>query len=171
METMYKFGRRPFILFTGIILFILLLLQITLSFQGFRGTNPTHPEWKASFDTLRNQLREIFKKLVYAGSFVLGVSQAVKKQKEVMNPDLTYVVLYGKLVCFLLAVEFACGLITNPSRQKEKISGTITGSVVDFFQDVAGSSAREMVNGVATGFGYGYLIRGVGYLFQRYPQL
>ena len=167
---LYKFGRKPFVLFATGLALTLLVVHILLTLPALRGVAPSHPEWKASTDTLRVQLRDILRKLVFSGAFVLGVSQAVKKQREVMNPDLTYVVLYGKLTVLMLALEFACGIL-SAQRKGGRVIGGAFGATIDWLQEISGSTAREMVNGAATGFGYGYLIRGVGYLWNRYDVL
>lgn len=167
---LYKFGRKPFIIFAFGLALTLLVMHILLTLPALRGVAPSHPEWKASTDTLRIQLRDILRKLVYSGAFVLGVSQAVKKQRDVLNPDLTYVILYGKLAVLMLALEFACGILSAP-RKGGRLLGGALGATIDWLQEISGSSAREMVNGAATGFGYGYMIRGVGYLWGRYEVL
>ena len=167
---LYKYGRKPFVLFATGLALTLLVLHLVLNVPGIRGVSPKHPEWKASTDTLRIQVRDILRKLVYAGSFVLGVSQAVKKQRDIYAPDLSHAVLYGKLIVFMLAIEFVCGIMTSPRKSGRLVDG-VPGSVIDWLQEITGSTAREMVNGASTGFGYGYLIRGVGYLFERYTVL
>jgi hypothetical protein len=148
------------------------LLHIILSLPGIGGPNPSKPEWKASLSELQTQIQDIYSKLIYAGAFVLGVSQAVKKKADVLNPDLTYVYLYGKLIVFLLLIEFGCNLMLQPTvngksliRLSEK---STIGALLSFLRSITGNTARQLGSGVAAGFGYGYLIRGVGVLFEKY---
>ncbi len=161
---LYKFGRKPFVWFAIGLALTQLVIHFVQSMVTLKGVKPTYPEWKTSMDILQVQMRDITKKLIYGGSFVLGVSQAVKKQKSVLDPDLTYVILYGKLLLVLFTIEFICGILT---RKEDNVGQTI----IKWIRELSGDTAREMVNGASTGFGYGYMIRGVGYLFGRYELL
>ena len=169
---LYQYGRKPFIFFVIGIAATMCLLHIILSLPGIGGPNPSKPEWKASLSELQTQIQDIYSKLIYAGAFVLGVSQAVKKKADVLNPDLTYVYLYGKLIVFLLLIEFGCNLMLQPTvngksliRLSEK---STIGALLSFLRSITGNTARQLGSGVAAGFGYGYLIRGVGVLFEKY---
>ncbi len=173
-----QYGRKHFIFFaTGLAGTLFLLMQLqTLPFV--RGTSPTHPEWKASLSDLTQQVSDLFSKLIYTGAFVLGVSQAVKKQKDYLNPDLKYVVLYGKLILFLFALEFICNMLLSPtSTQKGSSSGASYAAqsnidplvaLLTWLRTVCTTVSRQMIQGACTGFGYGYLIKGVGVLFDKY---
>jgi len=169
---LYQYGRKPFIFFVLAIAATTCLLHIILSLPGIGGSNPSKPEWKASLSELQTQILDIYSKLIYSGAFVLGVSQAVKKKTDFMNPDLTYVYLYGKLIVFLLLIEFGCNLMLQPTisgksliRLSEK---STIGAVLSWLRSITGTTARQLGSGVTAGFGYGYLIRGVGVLFEKY---
>lgn len=176
-----QYGRKHFIFFaTGLAATMLVLMQLsTLPFV--KGTSPTHPEWKASLVDLTSQVTDLFSKLIYTGAFVLGVSQAVKKQKDYLNPDLTYTLLYGKLILFVFAIEFVCNLLLSPtSAQKGAASGKSYAAQTNFeplvafltwVRTICGTVSRQMIQGAASGFGYGYLIKGVGLLFDRYSKI
>jgi hypothetical protein len=173
-----QYGRKHFIFFAvGLAGTLLVLTQLqTLPFV--RGTSPSHPEWKVSLSDLTTQVNELFSKLIYTGAFVLGVSQAVKKQKDIFNPDLKYIILYGKLILFLFAVEFICNLLLSPtSTQKGAASGAsfaaqsnadMIVAFLSWVRNISVTISRHMIQGASAGFGYGYLIRGVGILFDRY---
>ena len=175
-----QYGRSHFIFFaTGLAATLLILMQLqTLPFV--KGNNASHPEWKASLSDLTNSVQDLFGKLIYTGAFVLGVSQAVKKERDYLNPDLKYVLLYGKLILFLLAIEFVCNLLLSPTNAHGKGSGASYAAqsnmdvLVQFLmwlRSICGTVSRQMIQGASTGFGMGYLIKGVGYLFDRYSVL
>jgi hypothetical protein len=169
---LYQYGRKPFIFFVIGIATTLCILHVILSLPGIGGTNPSKPEWKASLSELHTQISDIYSKLIYAGAFVLGVSQAVKKKSDIQNPDLTYVYLYGKLIIFLLLIEFGCNLMLQPTSSGKsmiKLSEKSTiGALLSWLRNMSGNTARQLGAGVTAGFGYGYMIRGVGVLFEKY---
>lgn len=176
-----QYGRKHFIFFATGLAVTLLILQELQTLPFVRGASPSHPEWKASLQDLTGQVNDLFGKLIYTGSFVLGVSQAVKKQRDYLNPDLKYVVLYGKLVLFLFAIEFICNLLLSPtSLQKGAASGAsyaaqsnvdVLIAFLTWLRSLSSTVSRQMIQGAASGFGYGYLIKGVGVLFDRYSTM
>ena len=169
---LYNYGRKPFIFFATGIALTTCLLSLALAIPSIGGPNPTKPEWRASLGELNTQVTDIYAKLIFAGSFVLGVSQAVKKKQSLTDPDLTYVFLYGKLVVFLLAVEFICNLLLQPTASGKSLiklsDKSIVGALLSWLRQLAGGTARNLASGASQGFAYGYLIRGVGVLFQKY---
>ena len=175
-----QYGRQHFVFFaTGLAATLLVLMELqTLPFV--KGNNATHPEWKASLTDLTNSVNDLFGKLIYTGAFVLGVSQAVKKERDYLNPDLKYVLLYGKLVLFLLAIEFICNVLLSPTSAHGKGSGAsyaaqsnidVLVQFLTWLRSISGTVSRQMIQGASSGFGMGYLIKGVGYLFDRYSVL
>ena len=171
---LYKYGRKPFIFFVTAIALSSLLVQVVLGLKFVKGVNPTHPEWKESFTQLHTRLSFLLRNLVYSGSFVLGVSQAVKKQKDIFNPNLAPVLLYGKLLVILLMMEFVCNLLLSPRSGKgheaDAAANTmpLVHALLSWVRTVSRDTAEQMISGAATGFGYGYLVRGVGVLFHAY---
>jgi hypothetical protein len=169
---LYAYGRKPFIFFAFGIAITLCIIQLALALPSISGPNPSKPELRASLGELNTQVSDLFSKLIYAGSFVLGVSQAVKKKSSLHDPDLTYVLLYGKLVVFLLAIEFICNVMLQPTKTGKSLlklsEKSIVGALVNWLRQLSGTTARQLVSGAAQGFGYGYLIRGVGVLFEKY---
>lgn len=172
--SLYKYGRKPFIFFATGIALSSLLLQLVLGFKFVRGVNPPNPEWKESMVQLQSRVAFLFRSLVYAGSFVIGVSQAVKKQQDIFNPDLAPVMLYGKLLVVMLLVEFVCNLLLSPRGGKGKDADAAAHDMpfvfafLTWMRTLARDSAEQMISGAASGFGYGYLVRGVGVLFKAY---
>jgi len=162
---LYKYGRKPFIFFACGILLTSFLLSQLLMLKFVRGVNPVNPEWKEAMSQLQTRIFFLYRNLIYAGSFVLGVSQAVKKQENIFAPDLGPVILYGKLLLILFAIEFVCNILLQ---RKEKAERAFTNSGLLWFRDICRESAEQMISGVAIGFGYGYLIRGVGVLLKAY---
>lgn len=167
---LYKYGRKPFIFFTAGILLTSFLISQILALRFVRGVNPANPEWKEAMAQLQTRIFFLFRNLIYAGSFVLGVSQAVKKQENIFAPNLAPVMLYGKLLLILFAIEFVCNILLQAkSRKGSETSGRpFTNAGITWFRDVCRESAEQMISGVAIGFGYGYLIRGVGVLMKAY---
>lgn len=169
---LYAYGRKPFIFFAFGIALTLCIIQLCLALPSISGPNPSKPEFRASLGELNTQVSDLYAKLIYAGSFVLGVSQAVKKKSSVHDPDLTYVLLYGKLVVFLLVVEFICNIMLQPTKSGKSLiklsEKSIVGAFISWLRQLCGTTARQLVSGSAQGFGYGYLIRGVGVLFEKY---
>lgn len=174
---LYKYGRKPFIFFVTGIAMSSLLIHVVLGLKFVRGVNPPHPEWKESMTQLQSRLAFLLRNLVYSGSFVLGVSQAVKKQKDIFNPNLAPVLLYGKLLVILLMIEFVCNLLLSPRSGKgheadaAAHSMPIIHALLSWFRTVSRDAAEQMISGAATGFGYGYMVRGVGVLFKAYEAL
>lgn len=167
---LYKYGRRPFIFFALSISLSLLFIQFIYLLPFVRGVNPTHPEWTESFHVLEKRIQFLFRTLIFAGGFVLGVSQAVKKQKDIFNPDLTHVVLYGKLIVILFAIEFTCTVLLSPRKNSKPISESISGAnaFLTWLRNTSQTIAEQMIAGAGAGFGYGYLVRGAGVLFKAY---
>jgi hypothetical protein len=171
---LYKYGRRPYIFFVAAIAATSLLLHIVLGLKFVRGVNPPNPEWKESISQLQSRMAFLFRNLVYSGSFVLGISQAVKKQQDIFNPNLAPVLLYGKLLVILLLAEFVCNLLLSPrgGRGKEPDAAAhsmpFLHAVLSWVRGTSRDVAEQMISGAATGFGYGYLVRGVGVLFRAY---
>jgi hypothetical protein len=171
---LYKYGRKPYIFFAVSIALTSLTLQVIQQFKFVRGVNPPNPEWKESITQLQNRIVYLFRNLIYAGSFVLGVSQAVKKQEDIFNPDLSPVLLYGKLLVVLLLVEFVCNILLSPKQGKggEADANAHTMPFVFAFlswlRNLVRNTSEQMISGASVGFGYGYLIRGVGVLFKKY---
>lgn len=169
---LYRYGRRPFMFFATGLAATTLVLHALLQLRGIAGPNPSRPEWKMALHELNVQVSDIYSRLVYAGAFAIGVSQAVRKKADIFNPDLTYVFLYSKLVLFLLALEFVCNVLLQPTAsgksvaQQSNIAPIAAG--LTWVRLMAGTTARQLVHGVATGFAYGYMIRGVGVLFEKY---
>jgi len=159
---LYKYGRKPFIFFTLAISLTLLLLQGLQTAPFVRGLNPPNPEWKESLIQLQARVGHLYRNLIFAGSFVLGVSQAVKRA-DILNPNLTYVYLYGKLILMLLVVEFVCNLLLQPNKNAKEIPQNY------FFlwlRTLCRDTSEQMISGVASGFGYGYLVKGAAYVFK-----
>ena len=171
---LYKYGRKPFIFFAVGIGITLLALQVLQALPFVHGVNPSNPEWKESFAQLHQRTAFLFRSLVYAGAFVLGVSQAVKKQADIFNPDITYTVMYGKLVLVLFALEFLCNLVLSPRKTKSGESEAVAAgspmlsAVLQWIRALARDTSEQMIAGAAAGFGYGYLVRGAGVLFKAY---
>lgn len=169
---LYKYGRKPFILFALGIVSTSLVLHIIMSMKFVRGVNPKHPEWRESLQILDTRIETLFRTLIYAGSFVLGVSQAVKKQDDIFNPNLDHIMLYGKLIVVLFAFEFVCNLILQPRKSQvsdiESLEIPILFSILKWSRTIARIIAEQMIAGAGTGFGYGYLVRGAGVLFKAY---
>jgi len=162
---LYKYGRRPFIFFTCGILLTSFLLSQLLMLKFVRGVNPQNPEWKEAMAQLQSRFFFLYRNLIYAGSFVLGVSQAVKKQENVFAPNLGPVILYGKLLLIIFSMEFVCNILLQKKGKSDK---PFTDSGLTWFRDVCRDTAEQMISGCAIGFGYGYLIRGVGVLLKAY---
>jgi hypothetical protein len=126
-----------------------------------RGINPPNPEWKESFIQLQARVQHLYRNIIFAGSFVLGVSQAVKKS-DILNPNLTYVYMYGKLILMLMVIEFVCNLVLQPTKgAKEQQHYALL-----WLRTLARDTSEQMISGVASGFGYGYLVKGAGYVFK-----
>jgi hypothetical protein len=162
---LYKYGRKPFIFFASGILLTLLGLQYLQQTTFVRGINPPNPEWKESLSQLHTRIQHLYRSLIFCGSFVLGISQAVKKQKDIYNPDLGPVFLYGKLLLLLVVIEFVCNLVLQPTKSNLKLSSN------PFFlwaRSIAKDTSEQMISGASSGFGYGYLVRGAGVLFKAY---
>jgi len=172
--SLYKYGRKPFIFFATGIALSSLALQLLLGFKFVRGVTPPNPEWKESMVQLQSRVAFLFRSLVYAGSFVLGVSQAVKKQRDIFNPDLAPAMLYGKLLIVMLLVEFVCNLLLSPRGGKGKDADAAAHNMpfihalLTWMRTLSRDTAEQMIAGAASGFGYGYLVRGVGVLFKAY---
>lgn len=166
---LYKYGRKPFIFFTLGIVGTSFLLALLLSLKFVRGVNPSNPEWKEAMTQLQSRIFFLYRNLIYSGSFVLGVSQAVKKQENIFDPNLAPVMLYGKLLLVLFAVEFVCNLLMQPNGKKALTDGRpFVNSSITWIRDITRETAEQMISGVATGFGFGYMIRGVGVLMKAY---
>lgn len=165
---LYKYGRKPFIFFAVGIAGSWLLISLLLNLKLVRGVSPEKPEWKEALTQLQTRISFLYRNLVYAGSFVLGVSQAVKKQRNMFDPDLGPVYLYGKLLVILLAVEFVCNVLLQPKKLKSPEPNPYISSGLGWLRSISRETSEQMIQGVATGFGFGYLIRGVGVLFEKY---
>jgi hypothetical protein len=163
---LYKYGRKPFIFFVCGILLTSFILSQVLMLKFVRGINPQNPEWKEAMSQLQNRIFFLYRNLIYSGSFVLGVSQAVKKQENVFAPNLGPVILYGKLLLILFAIEFVANILLQ--RKGAKDERPFANSGLTWFRDVCRDTAEQMISGCAIGFGYGYLIRGVGVLMKAY---
>jgi len=172
--SLYKYGRKPFIFFATGIALSSLALQLVLGFKFVRGVTPPNPEWKESMVQLQSRVAFLFRNLVYSGSFVLGVSQAVKKQKNIFSPDLAPAMLYGKLLVIMLLVEFVCNLLLSPRAGKGKDADAaahnmpFVHAVLVWLRTLSRDTSEQMIAGAASGFGFGYLVRGVGVLFKAY---
>jgi len=162
---LYKYGRKPFIFFAVAILATLLALQGLQSAPFVKGINPPNPEWKESLSQLQTRVQHLYRSLIFSGSFVLGISQAVKKQKDIYDPDLGPVFLYGKLILCLFVIEFICNLLLQPTKDNLKIS---TNFFLHWARTIAKDTSEQMISGASSGFGYGYLVRGAGVLFKAY---
>ena len=161
---LYKYGRKPFIFFTLAIALSMLCIQALQTAPFVKGVNPPNPEWKESILQLQTRVQHLFRNLVFAGSFVLGVSQAVKKS-DILNPELRYVYLYGKLILMLLIVEFICNLLLQPSKGEKAITQNFA---LLWLRGIAKDTSEQMISGVSSGFGYGYLVKGAGVIFKAY---
>jgi hypothetical protein len=161
---LYKYGRKPFIFFTLAIALSMLAINGMQTAPFVKGLNPPNPEWKESFVQLLARVQHLYRSLIFAGSFVLGVSQAVKKS-DLLNPDLTYVYLYGKLILTLLVVEFVCNLLLQPTKGSDGLSQNF---FILWLRSIARDTSEQMISGVSSGFGYGYLVKGAGILFKAY---
>lgn len=172
--SLYKYGRKPFVFFATGIALSSLALQVLLGFKFVRGVNPPNPEWKESLVNLQSRIAFLFRNLIYAGSFVLGVSQAVKKQKDIFNPNLAPALLYGKLLVVLFLIEFVCNLLLSPRAGKGNEADAaahsmpIVYAVLSWLRMLSRDTSEQMIAGAASGFGFGYLVRGVGVLFKAY---
>jgi hypothetical protein len=167
---LYNYGRKPFIFFAfGIVATSFLLSQL-LTFKFVRGVSPTNPEWKEALSQLQTRIFFLYRNLIYSGSFVIGVSQAVKKQENVFAPNLGPVILYGKLLVILFALEFVCNILLQAKSKKgaETAGRPFLNSGLTWFRDICRETAEQMISGIGVGFGYGYMIRGVGVLFKAY---
>jgi len=162
---LYKYGRKPFIFFAFAIILSLLALQGLQGASFVKGIDPPNPEWKESLSQLSTRVQHLYRSLIFCGSFVLGVSQAVKKQKDIYNPDLEPVYLYGKLIIVLFVIEFICNLLLQPSKNNLKLSSNY---FLLWARSVAKDTSEQMISGASSGFGYGYLVRGAGVLFKAY---
>lgn len=162
---LYKYGRKPFIFFACSIIISQLVLQGLQNASFVKGLNPPNPEWKESLSQLSARVQHLYRSLIFCGSFVLGVSQAVKKQKDIYNPDLGPVYLYGKLILFLLVIEFITNLLLQPSKTNLKVNPNY---FLQWARMISKDTCEQMISGASSGFGYGYLIRGVGVLFKTY---
>jgi hypothetical protein len=129
-----------------------------------RGLNPSNPEWKESFSQLQQRIQHLYRNLIFGGSFVLGVAQAVKKS-DIQNPDLTYVYLYGKLILVFFIVEFICNLLLQPGKGEDKLNQNF---FLLWLRTLSRDTAEQMISGVSSGFGYGYMVKGAGILFKAY---
>lgn len=158
---LYKYGRKPFIFFTLAIALSLLLIQGLQTAPFVRGLNPPNPEWKESLIQLQGRVQHLYRNLLFAGSFVLGVSQAVKRS-DTLNPNLTYVYLYGKLILMLLVIEFVCNLLLQPSKNSQ----TQQNYFLLWLRTLCRDTSEQMISGVASGFGYGYLVKGAAFVFK-----
>lgn len=170
---LYKYGRRPFITFSVSIVLTIFMLQLLSTFKFVSGINPPNPEWKEALSQLQTRCMFLFRNLIYCGSFVLGVSQAIKKQQDIFNPDLGPVYLYGKLLVVLLLAEFICNILLQPKKIEKKgydenKNSPILNVILSFIRNISREISEQMISGASIGFGYGYLIRGVGVLFQKY---
>jgi hypothetical protein len=159
---LYKYGRKPFIFFTLAISLTLLLLQGLQTAPFVRGLNPPNPEWKESLIQLHGRVQHLHRNVIFAGSFVLGVSQAVKKT-DILNPNLTYVYLYGKLILMMLIIEFVCNLLLQPTKNAKD---TPQNYFFLWLRTLCRDTSEQMISGVASGFGYGYLVKGAGFVFK-----
>lgn len=171
---LYKYGRKPFIFFAIAIAITSLFLQFLQGFKFVRGVNPPNPEWKESISQLQSRIVFLYRNLIYSGSFVLGVSQAVKKQEDIFNPDIKPVLLYGKLLIILLLIEFVCNILLQPKAGKNGEADAnvhtypFLFAILSWLRNLVRNTSEQMISGASTGFGYGYLIRGVGVLFKKY---
>lgn len=162
---LYKYGRKPFIFFAVAILATQLALHGIQSAPFVKGINPPNPEWKESLNQLLTRVQHLYRSLIFSGSFVLGISQAVKKQADIYNPDLGPVFLYGKLILSLFVIEFICNLLLQPTKDNLKLS---TNFFLHWARSIAKDTSEQMISGASSGFGYGYLVRGAGVLFKAY---
>jgi len=162
---LYKYGRKPFIFFACAIVLSLLALQSLQDANFVKGINPPNPEWKESLNQLHGRVQHLYKSLIFCGSFVLGISQAVKKQQDIYNPDLGPVFLYGKLILLLFVIEFVCNLMLQPTKTNLKLS---SNPFLLWARSIAKETSEQMISGASSGFGYGYLVRGAGVLFKAY---
>lgn len=171
---LYKYGRRPFVFFAFGIALSSLLLHVLSGFEFVRGVNPPNPEWKESISQLQSRINFLFRNIVHAGSFVLGVSQAVKKQADIFNPDMQPILLYGKLLVVLLLMEFVCNLLLSPRAGKGNDPDAAAHSMpfafafLSWLRTLTRDTSEQMITGAASGFGFGYLVRGAGVLFKAY---
>ncbi len=161
---LYKYGRKPFIFFTLAIALTSLVLHGLQTVPFVRGLNPANPEWKESFIQLQQRIQHLYRNLIFGGSFVLGVAQAVKKS-DIQNPDLTYVYLYGKLILVFFIVEFICNLLLQPTKNETKLDPNF---FLLWLRTLSRDTAEQMISGVSSGFGYGYMVKGAGILFKAY---
>jgi hypothetical protein len=159
---LYKYGRKPFIFFTLAISLTLLMIQGLQTAPFVRGLSPPNPEWKESLIQLHGRVQHLYRNLIFAGSFVLGISQAVKRA-DLVNPDLTYVYLYGKLILMLLVIEFVCNLLLQPTKNAKD---TPQNFFFLWLRTLCRDTSEQMISGVASGFGYGYLVKGAGFVFK-----